>query len=126
VKESRKIATFYQGKSVAEQNTVNLTWDLFARRQLQSPANRHFSTDMENAQFQYLVVNSVMSTDMMNPDKPFVTHAGQRPSQPSWQTQLYRKTCKGMTSRNATIVIYHLIQVSDVAYAMQHWHISWK
>jgi hypothetical protein len=65
VKESRKIATFYQGKSVAEQNTVDL---LFARRQLQSPANRHFSTDVENAQFRYLVINSVMATDMMNPD----------------------------------------------------------
>jgi hypothetical protein len=75
VKESRKIATFYQGKSVAEQNTVNLTWDLFARRQLQSPANRHFSTDVENAQFQYLVVNSVMSTDMMNPDLEAVRNA---------------------------------------------------
>jgi hypothetical protein len=28
VKESRKIATFYQGKNVAEKNTVDLTWDL--------------------------------------------------------------------------------------------------
>jgi 3'5'-cyclic nucleotide phosphodiesterase len=31
-----------------------------------------------------------------------------------------------MTNRKATIVIEHLIQASDVAHTMQHWHIYRK
>ena len=66
VKENSSMAKFYMGKSVAEQNSVDLAYDL-----LQSDSFKHFRATLlpdsnEEARFRQLVVNSVMATDIMD------------------------------------------------------------
>ncbi|EEC43180.1 predicted protein [Phaeodactylum tricornutum CCAP 1055/1] len=124
VKENSKIATFYQGKSVAEQNSVDLAWDLLLDDSFKDLRAAIFATDVEKARFRQLVVNSVMATDIMDPDLKAIRNARWEKAftaSPNMQEDL-----KDLTNRKATIVIEHLIQASDVAHTMQHWHIYRK
>jgi class 3 adenylate cyclase len=124
VKENVNIATAYHGKSVAEQNSVDLAWNLFMEEQFSDLRRALCSTDEEMRRFRQLVVNSVMATDIMDRDlkalrdgrwgKAFQTTPSG--SEPACDT----------VNRKATIVIEHLIQASDVAHTMQHWHIFRK
>jgi len=66
VKEESPLAVKYKNKSVAEQNSVDLAWDL-----LMSPAYAALRSciccnDEEFNRFRSLVVNSVMATDIMD------------------------------------------------------------
>jgi hypothetical protein len=124
VKENSKIATFYQGKSVAEQNSVDLAWDLLLDDSFKDLRAAIFATDVEKARFRQLVVNSVMATDIMDPDLKAIRNA-------RWEKAFsvfpnMQEDLKDVTNRKATIVIEHLIQASDVAHTMQHWHIYRK
>jgi hypothetical protein len=82
-----------------------------------------YHTEEEMKRFRQLIVNSVMATDIMDKDlKNLRNRRWERafsedsPSEDS-DTAIHRK---------ATIVIEHLIQASDVAHTMQHWHVYRK
>eukprot|EP00538_Stauroneis_constricta_P003831 CAMPEP_0119558060 /NCGR_PEP_ID=MMETSP1352-20130426/9964_1 /TAXON_ID=265584 /ORGANISM="Stauroneis constricta, Strain CCMP1120" /LENGTH=80 /DNA_ID=CAMNT_0007605281 /DNA_START=17 /DNA_END=256 /DNA_ORIENTATION=+ len=64
VKERDEMADLYGNKSVAEQNSVDLAWNL-----LMDPAYRNlratmFANEAEKKRFRQLLVNSVMATDI--------------------------------------------------------------
>jgi class 3 adenylate cyclase len=124
VKENSKIATFYQGKSVAEQNSVDLAWDLLLDDSFKDLRAAIFATDVEKARFRQLVVNSVMATDIMDPDLKAIRNARWEKAFSAFPNM--QEDLKDVTNRKATIVIEHLIQASDVAHTMQHWHIYRK
>jgi hypothetical protein len=79
-----------------------------------------FATDGEYQRFRQVVVNVVMATDIFDPelsalrkerwDKAF------DPNQSDEEDE----------NRKATIVIEHIMQASDVAHTMQHWHVYQK
>jgi class 3 adenylate cyclase len=124
VKENSKIAKFYQGRSVAEQNSVDLAWELLLDESFDDLRAAIFATDGEKARFRQLVVNSVMATDIMDPDFKAIRNA-------RWEKAFTKcpnleEDAKQATNRKATIVIEHMIQASDVAHTMQHWHIYRK
>ena len=77
----------------------------------------------EYKRFRQLVVNSVMATDIMDPDLKKLRNN-------RWDTAfaetLIDEDHAITINRKATIVIEHLIQASDVAHTMQHWHIYRK
>jgi hypothetical protein len=82
-----------------------------------------YSTKAELQHFRQLVVNSVMATDIMDKDNNAFRKA-------RWE-KAFSETAvdenpKDTIDRKATIVIEHLIQASDVAHTMQHWHIYTK
>lgn len=125
VKEGSRLAKYYQGKSVAEQNSVDLAWDLFMNDEFNELRKTICVDESELKRFRQLVVNSVMATDIM--DKELIALRNAR-----WEKAFYGK---GQTeredetvarNRKATIVIEHLIQASDVAHTMQHWHVYRK
>jgi hypothetical protein len=62
VKEDTDIARLYNNKSVAEQHSVNLAWDLLMEEQFAELRKAICSTDEEMIRFRQLVVNSVMAT----------------------------------------------------------------
>jgi 3'5'-cyclic nucleotide phosphodiesterase len=122
VKEEHELAVVYKGRSVAEQNSINLAWDM-----LMEPAYAEFrdalcSDSSDIKRFRQLVVNAIMATDIMDSmlkqlretrwKKAFCEDAAKDPNE---QVQVNRK---------ATIVIEHLIQASDVAHTMQHVSVS--
>jgi hypothetical protein len=124
VKEKVNIATAYHGKSVAEQNSVDLAWNLFMDEQFSDLRRTLCSTDEEMRRFRQLVVNTVMATDIM--DKDLKALRDGRWGKAFQETPNTSEPACDTVNRKATIVIEHLIQASDVAHTMQHWHVYRK
>ncbi|KAL7562526.1 hypothetical protein ACA910_008233 [Epithemia clementina (nom. ined.)] len=122
VKENAAIAKYYKGRSVAEQNSVDVAWDLLLENTYKTLRRTIYTTNEEMQRFRKLVVNSVMATDIM--DKELKDKRNAR-----WDLAFSEKATDdplATVQRKATIVIEHLIQASDVAHTMQHWHIYQK
>jgi hypothetical protein len=105
INEHASIAVVYNKKSVAEQNVI-------------------YSTSEEFRRFRQLLINAVMATDIMDKDLNAARKA-------RWNVAFDEASVSGLSrqgivDRKATIVIEHVIQASDVAHTMQHWHIYRK
>jgi len=123
MKEQSALAKRYKKRSVAEQNSLDLSWNL-----LQSSAYSHLRaalapTKEEMQRFRALCVNSVMATDIADKDLKQLRNS-------RWERAFDDTQSVGRWSddvnRKATIVIEHLIQASDVSHTMQHWHVYRK
>ena len=147
VKEGTDMAKLYNGKCIAEQNSINLAWDLLLQDKYSILRHTICRTQQEAVRFRQLVVNAVCATDIMDKDLKTARNkrwdkafSNDRPS-PLPEVNLTgeisnfdkvilqgRKRDKmiDQTNRKATIVIEHIIQASDVAHTMQHWHIYIK
>jgi hypothetical protein len=67
VKGEKELASAYNDKSVAEQNSVDVAWALLMDDSF-SAIRVIYSNDDELKRFRQLVVNSVMATDIMDKD----------------------------------------------------------
>jgi class 3 adenylate cyclase len=123
IKEGTRVAAVYKNKSVAEQNSVDLAWELLMNEEYTELRRCIYNTESELNRFRQLIVNAVMATDIMDKDLKAVRNK-------SWENafdESHKENCEADTiNRKATIVIAHLIQASDVAHTMQHWHIYRK
>jgi hypothetical protein len=81
-------------------------------------------TKDEAYQFRQLVINIVLATDIC--DKRLKELRNQRWANAFSNEASIRETQNQTRNRKATIVLEHLIQASDVAHTMQHWHIYRK
>lgn len=124
IAEDSKLVQLYGTKSLAEQNSVDLAWNL-----LMSPHYRPLVAllcrdPVEIKRFRQLVVNSVMATDIMDPDLKKLRNARWDKAFRNGSTQIasssIEKQKQCTVNRKATIVIEHLIQASDVSHTMQH------
>lgn len=132
MKENPGLAKLYKGRSVAEQNSVDLSWDLLMTSEFADLRTAIYGKDVANqtrfrqvcvnfplvyafsASFvtQQLVVNCVMATDIMDADLKAARN--QR-----WDKAFRNSTAessKVASDRKATIVIDHMIQASDVSH----------
>ena len=133
VKEHAPVAAIYKNKSVAEQNSIDTGWSLLMEHTYANLRRHIYTTVSEFRCFRQMVVNCVMATDIV--DKNLIKARNQR-----WDlafnakkiTEDYRITTipsyryesvREVNNRRVTVVIEHLIQLSDVAHTMQHWHI---
>ena len=123
IEENPGLAAVYKNKSVAEQNSVDLSWDLLQDDSFVDLRKAIYSTLDEQKRFRQLVVNSVMATDIMDKDLKALRNARW---DKAFSENTNNDTEKDIIDRKATIVIEHLIQASDVAHTMQHWHIYRK
>lgn len=124
VKDEDEVALKFDNKSVAEQNSVHLGWEMLMDPRFERLRKCIYQTNVERKRFRQLVINSVMATDIadrqVNEDR-----------QMKWDKAFRRRTidyASGLQiqedmNRKSTAVIEHIIQVSDVAHTMQHWHI---
>lgn len=129
VKENLPIASVYGNKSVAEQNSVDISWGLLMGPEFSALRGAIYHDENEMDRFRQLVVNSVMATDIMDKDALAFRRA-------RWEKAFYKQqneeedageSCvEQSVNRKATIVIEHLIQASDVSHTMQHWHVYTK
>lgn len=121
VREQSRLAVAYQLKSIAEQNSVDLAWELLMDEKFEELRRTIYATEVEFRRFRQMVVNTVMATDIMDKDlgklrkerwdKAFADEGDADPDS---------------VDRKASIVIEHLIAASDVAHTMQHWHVYQK
>lgn len=121
-KEEAHIATLYGNKSIAEQNSLDLAWDLLMSKEYRDLQRTIFSTQAELQRFRQLIVNVVLATDIFDPDMVKVRNSrwmkafGGAPVDPSFSE-------KDSTSLKATVVIEYIMQASDISHTMQHWEV---
>ena len=117
--EEPDIAEKYDGKSLAEQRSVDIAWQLLMLPHFEN-LRRSIYTNFEECQrFRALLVNSIMATDIFDKDLKKLRND-------RWDQAFHGYEASVSTTdahRKATIVIEHIIQASDVAHTMQHWHI---
>jgi hypothetical protein len=132
VNENNPLATVYNNKSVAEQNSVDIAWSLLMDDAFIDFRNCIYTTPAEYRHFRQLVVNLVMATDIMDKSlsqarkdrwaKAFSDSSDEYGSSLSTMEEEMERN----VNRKATIVLEHVIQASDVSHTMQHWHIYRK
>jgi hypothetical protein len=125
VKEVPELSRMYKGKSVAEQNSIDLAWALLMEDQFETLRQSIYRTTAELERFRQLVVNTVLATDIMDKELKALRNA-------KWDKAFAQKsvgprgTLMEVNNRKATVVIEHLIQASDIAHTMQHWQVYRK
>jgi len=136
VREHAPVADIYKNKSVAEQNSIDVGWGLLMEPAYANLRRHIYTTVAEYKCYRQLVVNCVMATDIC--DKDLIKARNQRwdlafstPNNTLTSNHINNKTINAdifesvrqVNNRKGTVVIEHLIQLSDVAHTMQHWHI---
>lgn len=122
--EDPEVAEHYKGRSVAEQRSFDLAWELLQEDRFVQLRMAIYSNRAEETKFRQLVVNCVMSTDIFDRDLKQLRND-------RWEKAFsLGRTTEGSArraiDRKATIVIEHLIQASDVSHTMQHWSVYCK
>ena len=123
IKENASIASVYKNKSIAEQNSVDLAWDLLMDEAYADLRRAIYVTEEDFLRFRQLVVNIVLATDIMDKDLKALRNGRW---EKAFSATVLDESPEIGVNRKATIVMEHLIQASDVAHTMQHWHIYRK
>ena len=125
-KENDEMARLYNNKSIAEQHSIDAAWELLMEGAYSELRSAIYSNKEELLRFRQLTVNAVMATDIMDKELGLQRKA-------RWNKAFSDEVGRGNIwsetedkNRKATIIIEHLIQASDVAHTMQHWHIYKK
>ena len=125
VAENDERMKVYGGKSLAEQNSVDLAWNLLMTEKYRQLVSTLCRDESELCRLRQLVVNSVMATDIMDPDLKKLRNARWEKAFDS-TSATNQDGSREAINRKATIVIEHLIQASDVSHTMQHWNVYTK
>jgi len=123
VKEKLDIASQYKGKSIAEQNSVDLSWELLMKPKYKELRACIYSTEEELKRFRQLVVNVVMATDIVDKQLGALRKARWAVAFSDNTTYIDTTSPTLDINRKATIVLEHLIQASDVCHMMQHFEV---
>ena len=125
--ENPSLSKLYNNRSVAEQNSLDLSWDLFMDMRYSDLRSALFETPDDLTRFRQLVVNSVMATDIADKDLKALRNARwDKAFKKEEKAPAFVESDRDKFNRKATIVIEHLIQASDISHTMQHWHIYRK
>ena len=129
IKLKTRASQVYREKSVAEQNSVDLAWQLLFDSRFRELRACIYTTKEELHRFRQLIINAVMATDIA--DKELKQLRDSR-----WGDAFYKKECaldingndgndanleKTNLDRKATIVFECIVQASDIIHCMQHW-----
>jgi hypothetical protein len=109
--------------SVAEQNSIDLAWELLMQPNFKELRSCIFADQSEFDRFRQLVVNVVLATDIF--DKDLSALRKDRWNK-AFSEESLSEPIHTQVNRKATIVLEHLIQASDVSHTMQHWEIYKK
>jgi hypothetical protein len=126
VSEGSETAIRYQDRSISEQNSVDLAFDVLLKEKFTALREAIYQTPEELKRFRKLVVHNVMATDLWDAEltkmrnerwnKAFSDAAAATQSSPT----------KEYSDRKASIVLEHLITASDISHCMQHWAVYLK
>ena len=125
VKEKAHVASLYKNRSVAEQNSLELAWEMLMAREYRDLQRAIFANQEELKRFRQLIVNVVLATDIFDPEMVQIRNSrwekafGENGSESGLSDQ-------EIQSLKATIVIEYIMQASDVSHSMQHWHVYQK
>jgi 3'5'-cyclic nucleotide phosphodiesterase len=131
VKEDHALAISYNGKCVAEQNSVDIAWKLLMEPRFTDLRAAMFCTEEERRQFRQVMVNVVMATDLFDKDLKALREArweksfcGDGASESSAHAgDALTDVIRGS---RAAIILDLIIQASDVSHTMQHFTVYQK
>jgi 3'5'-cyclic nucleotide phosphodiesterase len=112
----------YNFRSVAEKLSLDLTWDLLMENRFADLRAVIYSNVSEFRRFRELLVGALIATDILDPDLKKLRNMRWENAFSDSQKDDGEKTL----NRKATIVMQHLLEASDVAHCMQHWHVYRK
>ncbi|KAG7341943.1 adenylate/guanylate cyclase with integral membrane sensor [Nitzschia inconspicua] len=125
-KESPQVAEYYKSKSIAEQKSFDISWNLLMGDEFKALRRVIFPTLADLYRFRQVAVNIVLATDIF--DKEMGDMRKER-----WEKVFGNNGSKfqlgndeRIQNTRATIVLEHIIQASDVSHTMQHWHVYLK
>jgi hypothetical protein len=119
--EEPELAKRYQHKSVAEQNSIDVAWNMLMESKFENLQRALFATETEVRRFRQLLVNLVMSTDIFEPTQKATRNMRwNKVFRSDVREKLDDTECRNL---KATIVIEHIIQAADVCHTMQHWQV---
>jgi hypothetical protein len=124
IKEKTKLAAMYKNQSIAEQNSMNLAWNLLIDSKYKSLRDVICDNEQDVLRFRQLVVNAVIATDVV--DKHLKDLREVRWERAFSKSLTLATDGRDDMNRKATIVIEHMIQASDVAHTMQPWQVYRK
>lgn len=120
--EQPELAKHYRHKSVAEQNSFDIAWNLLMSESYDTLRKAIFPTLTDLMRFRQVVVNTVLATDIFDKEMGDMRKA-------RWD-RVFGGTedtlSDAVKNTRATIVLEHIIQASDVSHTMQHWHVYTK
>lgn len=125
VKEDQDAAQRYNQKCVAEQNSIDLAWNLLKMEKYKDLFHCICPSEHDECRFRQLLVNAVIATDIADTEL-------QRSRRNRWDaafTYFHESpsddfpVTKEVMDRKATIVYEYIMQASDVAHTMQHWRV---
>jgi 3'5'-cyclic nucleotide phosphodiesterase len=123
VSEKSQLARKYDGKSVAEQNSVDIAFALLFQPKYADLLHCVCRDNADRIRFRQIVVNVVLATDLFDQDMKAIR-------QSRWDKSINRQH-EGAWSlldsnRRSTIVLDLIIQSSDVSHTMQHFTVYKK
>lgn len=132
IAEGHHLAHKFYGKSMIEQNSLELAWNILMKP-CYIPLRKHiYRTNAERKRFRQVLVNAVMATDIS--DRSLLQLRARR-----WQRAFdivesedespdvgKRRELRETTNRKATAVVDALMQLADIAHTLQHWNIYRK
>lgn len=123
MKEKPEFAELYNNKSVAESHSVELALSILKDPRFRDLQNCIYPTISDFTRFKELLINAVLATDIV--DKDLKVNRQKR-----WTEAFHGDNQAAATpvvdAVKATVVVEHIIQASDVAHTMQHWHVFCK
>lgn len=113
--------TAYKGRSLAEQNSFDLSWKLLMQDDFRDLRGAICDSEDELKRLRQVMVNSVLSTDIFDVElKKFRSTQWERAFGDEGMPPAER------FNRQATVMIGQMMQVSDLSHCMQHFHIYRK
>jgi hypothetical protein len=128
MEENPELATKYKGKSLAENNSIDLAWTLLMEPDFENLRKIMFADAQDRDRFRQLLVNLLIATDIADNDrrakeKERWTKAFSTISkwEDYWQNKSVSTLSSIDVSLRATVVLEQIMLASDVAHTMQHW-----
>lgn len=122
MKERPSLAKEYNHTSVAEKVSFDLAWSLLMEDRFSSLRQAIYCSTKEHRRFRQLMANAVLATDVIDPTLKKLRDV-------RWENAFNnegKQEADNDLDRKATIIVQHLMEASDVAHCMQHWHVYRK
>ena len=124
IQNKTEVAVLYDNRSVAEQNSVDVAWELLMDPGYTDLRQCIFQNKEEFKLFRQLTVNLVMATDVF--DKEAKAFRDGRWKEAFGTTGSSRLTKEELENLKATVLLEQTMQAADVGHTMQHWQVFSK
>lgn len=117
--ERPDFVTMYNNKSLAENNSIRVAWELFMKPEYDDFRACIAPTAHDLESFRETLVSATLATDIV--DKDLKADRNSR-----WEHAFSEFAGEHAEELKVLIVLEHMIQASDVCHTMQHWHVYRK